>query len=171
MRSIEHGNLLDDSSLELFKAHDAFLVPNVGVYRVLKLEGRDHGQSAESAAKVDAVLNGGLASLERAHAYGVNIAFGSDLLGPMHKYQNEEFLVRAEVQPVLAILRSATVVGARLLGREGHIGELSPGADADMVLLDANPLDDVGVLGDPVKYVRAVVQRGTVVVQNGRIQA
>lgn len=171
VRSIEHGNLLDDSSLELFKTHDAFLVPNVGVYRVLKREGREHGQSAESAAKVDAVLNGGLASLEKAHAYGVNIAFGTDLLGPMHKYQNEEFLVRAEVQPVPAILQSATVTGARLLGLEGQIGELSQGADADMVLLDANPLDDVGVLGDPVKFVRAVVQRGKVVVQHGRIQA
>jgi imidazolonepropionase-like amidohydrolase len=171
VRSIEHGNLLDDHSLELLIAHDAFLVPNVGVYRILDREGREHGQSAESAAKLDAILNAGLASLEKAHARGVNIAFGSDLLGPMHKYQNEEFLVRSEVQPALAILRSATITGARLLGREGQTGELSAGADADMVLLDADPLEDIGVLAEPAKYVQAVVQQGRVMVRHGRLHA
>lgn len=164
VRTIEHGNLLDDHSIDLFLQRDAFLVPNIGVYRALKREGRKHGQSEASFGKVDAVLEGGLQSLEKAHRAGVNIAYGSDLLGPMQKYQSEEFAVRAEVQPVLAILQSATLTGARLLRRGHEIGEISVGAEADLVLLRANPLDDVQVLAQPKKFLEMVVQGGAVAV-------
>jgi imidazolonepropionase-like amidohydrolase len=166
VRTIEHGNLLDDHSIDLFLQRDAFLVPNIAVYRVLKREGREHGQSEASFDKVDAVLEGGLRSLEKAHRAGVNIAYGSDFLGPMQKYQNEEFAVRAEVQPPLAILQAATLTGARLLRREHELGEISVGAEADLILLRANPLDDVQVLTDPDKHLEMVVQGGTVAVRH-----
>jgi imidazolonepropionase-like amidohydrolase len=158
VRTVEHGNLLDDRSLDLLLDRDAFLVPNVGVYGLLKRVGEDYGQSAESARKVDAVLEGGLRSLEKAHRAGVNIAYGSDLLGDMQRYQTEEFLVRAEVQPVLAILQAATLTGARLLRREHELGEVSVGAHADLILLRQNPLDGAHVLAQPDKYLQLVVQ-------------
>lgn len=164
VRSIEHGNLLDQRSLELFVERAAFLVPTIGVYGVLRREGREHGQSADSNRKVDVVLDAGLKSLEAAQRAGVDIVYGSDMLGDMHRYQNEEFVVRAEVQPLLSILQSATLTAAKLLRREGEIGEISTEALADLVVLDANPLEDVSVLSQPQKYIHAVVQGGVVVV-------
>jgi imidazolonepropionase-like amidohydrolase len=169
VRTIEHGNLLDDRSIELLVERDAFLVPNLGVYRVLAREGSEHGQSAASARKVERVLEGGLSSLEKAHAGGVSIAFGSDLLGPMHRYQNEEFTVRTEVQPSLAVLQAATLTGARLLRREGDIGEVSVGARADLLVVGADPVADVRVLSAPETHLRAVLQDGGVAVRQGRI--
>jgi imidazolonepropionase-like amidohydrolase len=169
VRTIEHGNLLDERSLELLVERDAFLVPNVGVYRLLKRHGHEHGLSAEHARKVDAVLEGGLRSLEQAHHAGVAIAFGSDLLGAMQQHQNEEFRVRAEVQPLLAILRSATLIGARLINRESELGEISVGARADMVVLRSNPLEDINVMAGPATYVQAVIQHGALVVENGQL--
>ena len=162
------GNLLDAHSIELLLEHDAFLVPTLVTYAVLQAQGRQHGQSEESHRKVAEVLDGGLAALERAHRAGVQIAFGTDLLGAMHEHQSEEFRHRAEVQPLLAVLRSATLVGARLLGLEDELGEVVPGARADLLVLDGDPLQHVEVLADPARHLRAVVQDGRVVRQAPR---
>ncbi len=163
VRSIEHGNLIDDRSIDLLLQRGAFLVPTLVTYAALEAEGRQYGQSESGHRKVGMVLEGGLEALRRAHHAGVAIAFGTDLLGPMHHHQNEEFRHRAAVQPPLAVLQSATLVGARLLGLEGELGEITAGARADLLLLDGNPLAGVEVLADPVKHLRTVVQAGRVV--------
>lgn len=163
VRSIEHGNLLDAESLTLLRARDAFLVPTLVTYWALQREGREHGLSATSWAKVEAVLDRGLAAVELAHEAGVRIVFGSDLLGGMHRYQNEEFRLRAQVQPIIDVIRSATTTAAELLGRSGRLGVLAPGATADLLVLDADPLADVTVLADIGDHLRAVVQDGVVV--------
>lgn len=163
VRSIEHGNLLDEESLALLREHDAFLVPTLVTYWALQREGREHGLSETSWAKVDAVLHRGLDALRHAHGAGVSIVFGSDLLGGMHKYQNEEFRLRAQVQPVLDVVRSATTTAAALLGRSGTLGIVAPGAVADLLVLDADPLADVGVLADIGRHLDLVVQGGAVV--------
>ncbi|WP_420124027.1 amidohydrolase family protein [Nakamurella sp.] len=163
VRSIEHGNLLDAESLTLLRTRDAFLVPTLVTYWALQREGRQHGLSATSWAKVEAVLDRGLASVRLAHEAGVRIVFGSDLLGGMHRYQNEEFRLRAQVQPLIDVIRSATTTAADLLGRSGTLGVLAPGAAADLLVLDADPLADVTVLADIGDHLRAVVQGGVVV--------
>ena len=81
VRSIEHGNLLDDESLRLFLEKDAFLVPTLVTYWALKEEGRSFGLTEEMWAKVDSVLTSGLEAIARAHEAGVKMAFGTDLLG------------------------------------------------------------------------------------------
>ncbi|WP_371680834.1 amidohydrolase family protein [Streptomyces sp. NBC_01276] len=70
---------------------------------------------------------------------GVNLVFGSDLLGPLHSAQLEEFTLRAEVQPAADVIRSATSTAARLLRMEGEIGTLAPGAHADLLVVDGAP--------------------------------
>jgi imidazolonepropionase-like amidohydrolase len=102
-------------------------------------------------------------TLDRAHRAGVQIAFGTDLLGPTHPHQNEEFTIRGQVQPPLAVLQGATLVAARLVGQEVRLGEVTNGAHADLLLVDRDPLTDLGVLADPERSVRAVVQAGSVV--------
>jgi imidazolonepropionase-like amidohydrolase len=163
VRSIEHGNLLDEQSLTLLREHDAFLVPTLVTYWALQREGREHGLSQTSWLKVAAVLDQGLDAVRRAHEAGVAVVFGSDLLGGLHRYQNEEFRLRAQVQPVIDVIRSATTTAAALLGRSGTLGVIAPGAVADLLVLRADPLVDVGVLADPDRHLDQVIQDGAVV--------
>jgi imidazolonepropionase-like amidohydrolase len=162
IRSIEHGNLLDDESVRLFAEYDAFLVPTLVTYWALKKEGPEFGLPADSHRKVDEVLGEGLAALERAARGGVRTVYGSDLLGGMHRHQNEEFRIRAEVQAPIDVIRAATSTAAELLGLTGEIGTLEPGAYADLVVLAGDPLEDIGFLADPAGMV-GVVQGGSVV--------
>ena len=162
VRSIEHGNLLDDSSVALLVERAAFLVPTLVTYWALKEEGRSFGLPEASWRKVDAVLDAGLAGLERASRGGVRIAHGSDLLGGMHRHQSQEFRLRAEVQSTLDVVRGATTVAAELVGLTGEIGTLAVGAHADVLVLDGDPLTDIGVLTEP-EHLRYVIQGGEVV--------
>jgi imidazolonepropionase-like amidohydrolase len=162
VRCIEHGNLLDPTSLDLFLRHDAYLVPTLVTYERLAAEGPEHGLPAASAAKVEDVLHAGLGALEAAHRAGVNLAFGTDLLGGMHRAQCEEFRIRAQVQPSVDVLRAATCNAARLLDMQGRIGVVAPDAYADLLVVDQNPLDDVTVLARPQKHLRLVMTRGRV---------
>ncbi|GAA2205281.1 amidohydrolase family protein [Nonomuraea monospora] len=162
VRSIEHGNLIDDTSVELFRKHEAYLVPTLVTYWALKEEGREFGLPEQSWRKVDEVLDAGLVALERASRGGVRIAYGTDLLGGMHRHQNQEFRLRGEVQRPIDVLRAATTGAAELVGLGGEIGTLAVGAHADLVVLDGDPLEDLGVLADPT-HVRHVVQAGALV--------
>ncbi|MFG2592212.1 amidohydrolase family protein [Streptomyces sp. NPDC048438] len=162
IRSVEHGNLLDDESVRLFAEYDAFLVPTLVTYWALKKEGPEFGLPADSHRKVDEVLGQGLVALERAARGGVRTVYGSDLLGGMHRHQNEEFRIRAEVQKPIDVIRAATSTAAELLGMRGEIGTLEPGAHADLVVLRGDPLTDIGFLADP-SHVMGVVQGGSVV--------
>jgi imidazolonepropionase-like amidohydrolase len=165
VRTIEHGNLLDETSIELFLRYNAFYVPTLVTYQALLEQSRELGFTQEQYEKVVQVTENGLRALELAGSAGVKIAYGSDLLGAMQARQSEEFSLRAKVQTPAAILRSATTVGAEVVRREGEIGVLAPGALGDVVLTRANPLTDIGVLAAPESGVAAVIQGGAVKVR------
>ncbi|WP_425570194.1 amidohydrolase family protein [Nonomuraea rosea] len=162
VRSIEHGNLIDDHSVELFLRHEAYLVPTLVTYWALKEEGLAFGLPERSWRKVDEVLEAGLVALERAARGGVRLAYGTDLLGGMHRHQNHEFRLRREVQQPIDVLRAATTGAAELTGMAGELGTLAVGAHADLLVLDGDPLADIGVLADPA-HIRHVVQAGAIV--------
>lgn len=163
VRSIEHGNLMDETSVALFRDHEAFYVPTLVTYRALADEGPSYGLPPASQRKVSDVLDRGLGALEMAHRGGVQIVFGTDLLGGMHPRQLDEFRIRAQVQPPLDILRSATATAARLLGLEGKAGTLRPGAWADIVVVDGNPAEDIAVMCAPDKHLKLVMRSGVLV--------
>ncbi|MDA2803743.1 metal-dependent hydrolase family protein [Nocardiopsis suaedae] len=167
VRCIEHGNLIDDTSLELFLERRAFLVPTLVTYQELARQGARNGLPPESRAKVSTVLDRGLEALRRAHEAGVDLVFGTDLLGGMQAHQSEEFAIRAQAQPAAAVLRSATSTAARLLNLEGRAGTVRAGADADLIVVDGDPLADVTLLAEPEENVRAVVRGGEVRVDRG----
>lgn len=160
--SIEHGNLIDETSVAKFKERDAFLVPTLITYRSIAEEGVQAGMPAELVAKVYEVLDAGLKALEMAHKAGVKIVFGSDLLGTMHRRQLEEFLIRSAVVPAPDLVRQATVNAARLFRLDGEIGAVRPGFRADLLVVDGNPLDDIGVLTDPEQRLRLVMKDGRI---------
>jgi imidazolonepropionase-like amidohydrolase len=165
VRSIEHGNLLDESSVELFLEHDAFLVPTLVTYQRMAVEGAEYGLPEGSLRKNTLVLDAGLRALETAHRAGVNVCYGSDLLGGMRRHQLEEFRIRGAVLPAADVVRSATVTAARLLGEEDRLGRIVPGALADLLVVDGDPLADLSVLTDPEVHLKLIMQGGEVKLQ------
>jgi imidazolonepropionase-like amidohydrolase len=164
VRSIEHGNLIDRGTAARMREAGAFLVPTLVTYFAIDELGRKLGFPAVSQAKVKDVLDAGLASLELAREAGVRIGFGTDLLGETHDQQSREFAIRARVLPPLEIVRSATLVNAELLGRRGELGVVAPGALADLLVVDGDPLADVAPLAAPERHLAAVVKGGALVV-------
>jgi imidazolonepropionase-like amidohydrolase len=162
VRSIEHGNLMDDSSIPLFLEKDAFYVPTLVAYTAMEARGAAAGLPAASLEKNKLVISAGLDALDRANRAGVNIVFGSDLLGALQSEQSSEFRIRSAVQSPVEILRSATTVAAELIGMAGVVGVVAPQASADLLVLDRNPLDDAAILAEPQLSVRMVISRGRV---------
>lgn len=162
VRSIEHGNLIDQSSVDLFLEKDAFLVMTLATHWALTDEGREFGMSEASWRKVGSIFEQGLEALQLAAAGGVKTVYATDLLGGMQRHQNHEFAIRTRVQSNLDVLRSATVTAAEMVQAEGELGELVEGAYADALILDADPLEDIDVLS-------RFTDRGGRVIQNGRL--
>ncbi|TDA44922.1 metal-dependent hydrolase family protein [Burkholderia pyrrocinia] len=163
VRTIEHGNLVDEAAAKLMHEHGAFVVPTLVTYDALATHGAEFGMPADSVAKVASVQQKGRESLEIYAKAGVKMGFGSDLLGEMHAFQCGEFRIRAEVLGNLEALRSATTVAAEIVNMAGQLGVVAAGAIADMVVLDGNPLDDIGVVAGEGEHVAYVLQRGRIV--------
>lgn len=164
VRTIEHGNLIDPAAARAMAERSAFLVPTLVTYFAIEEFGRALRFPETGLRKVRDVLDAGLASLEIARAAGVEIGFGTDLLGETHAQQSREFGIRARALPAAEILRSATLVNARILGREGELGVVAPGALADLLVVDGDPLADVTVLERPEATLRAIVRGGELLV-------
>ncbi len=160
VRTIEHGNLIDEEGARLMAQRGAFLVPTLVAYDALRRRGRDYGLTDYSLAKNEIVLNAGLRSLELARTAGVPIGFGSDLLGELQNDQCREFLIRREAMSPQEIIRSATIVNARILNREGQLGELVAGAFADLLVLDGDPHKDIGLFDDGGPCLSVIMKGG-----------
>ncbi len=162
VRTIEHGNLIDAPTAELMAARGAYAVPTLITYEALARDGVRLGLGADSAAKIAQVREAGLQSLEIFRAAGVKIGLGTDLLGASHSMQSEELLIRAQVQTPLEVLQSATLIGAEILGQAGRLGEIVPGARADLLLVDGDPLRDLRCLSGQGEHIALVMQGGQV---------
>ncbi len=160
VRVIEHGNLIDAPTAKLMAKKGAFLVPTLVAYDAINRHAAQFGMGPESLEKNKVVLAAGLRSLELAKRAGVRMAYGSDLLGQLQPDQSKEFLLRAEALSPREIIHSATVVGAELLGRPGELGVIAPGALADLLVVDGNPLKDLGVFQDQGARIPVVMQAG-----------
>jgi imidazolonepropionase-like amidohydrolase len=147
VRSIEHGNLLDEVTAKLMAEHGTFLVPTLVTYEKLHSEGARHGVPKESLDKLARIIDAGLESLTVAADAGVRIASGSDLLGPMRRYQGEEIAIKARAIGAMAAIVAATRTNAELLGLEQEIGTIEVGKQADLVVVSGDALEDPGLLG------------------------
>lgn len=160
VRTIEHGNLIDEATAKVMAEKKAYIVPTLVAYDALRRRGPEYGLSAYSLQKNEIVLKAGLRSLEIARAAGVKIGFGSDLLGQLQNDHGREFLIRAEVMAPREIIRSATLINAEILRQSGALGELVAGAFADLLVVDGDPYKDLGVFQNEGARIPAIMKGG-----------
>ena len=158
--SLEHCNLIEPETARMAAEAGAIAVPTLVAYEGLALEGERFGLGPEASAKIETVRTGGLRSLKVMRDAGLPMAFGSDLLGPLQKYHSMEFELLARVLPPVEIIRSATLIGARLCDLEGKVGTIAPGAFADMLVVDGNPYEDIELLAHDGKHMAAILRNG-----------
>ena len=160
VRTIEHGNLIDDASAKLMADNGMFLIANLVAYYAMRERASEFGMPADMLEKNEMVIDGGLRSLEICKRAGVPVAYGSDLLGQLQVDQAREFVIRAEVLSPIEIIRSATLIGAQVVRREGELGCLRPGAYADLMVINGDPLKDLSVFLKPDANLSAIVKGG-----------
>lgn len=160
IRTIEHGNFLDNKAADLMAKKGAIFVPTLVAYEATMQFGRQQGYPEENYKKNEKVLAVGTKSLEIAKAAGVSMAFGTDLIGELDVHQGDEFLIRARVLSAAEIIRGATIVGAEVVRKVGEIGVIRPNAYADMLVLDGDPLKDIGLLASNGDDIRTIIKNG-----------
>jgi imidazolonepropionase-like amidohydrolase len=158
VRSIEHGNLLDEETAALMAEHGAFLVPTLAAYDAINRRGAEVGLSPVSARKNLEVLDAGAKAVGLARAAGVRVGFGTDLMGELQNEQSQGLRLQVEVDGPVTALRSATSVNADLIGR-ADLGRVRVGCVADLVVLDGDPLTHPSLLWSDSRR-RTVIQGG-----------
>ena len=162
VRSIEHGTLMDRASADAVAEAQAYVVPTLAVVDVLR-------QSATrlplgAAETLSSIADQNAESLALCARAGVKLGFGTDLFGELRDRQNHEFITRTRVQSPIDVIRSATRVNADLLNMRGRIGTIAPGAYADLIGVNGNPIEDANLLAEPEKHLKLVIRGGEVIV-------
>ncbi len=158
--SIEHGSYIDDAAINTMKEHGTYLVPTLYLGDwMIDNAGLTH-LPPPLLAKAKEVIPAARKNIAHAFASGVKVAFGTDAAVYPHGMNAHEFavMVRLGLTPLQAI-QAATVNAADLLGWSGKVGTLEPGAWADIVAVDGDPVKDVTTL----ENVRFVMKGGEVV--------
>ncbi|HEY2133040.1 MAG TPA: amidohydrolase family protein, partial [Acetobacteraceae bacterium] len=163
VHSLEHCNLIEADTARFAAGRGAFAVPTLVTYDKLSEEGEALGIGPEAVGKVDNVRLAGMKSLEIMRDARLTMAYGTDLLGDMHRHQSEEFVIRGRVLPAQEVIASATSIAARLCRMEGQIGVIAPGAHADLIVVDGNPLADLSLLTGQGRHMPLVMKAGVLV--------
>lgn len=160
--SIEHGSYIDDAGIAEMKKNGTYLVPTLYLGDWFLENAEKNHVPDFYLAKAKAVMPIARKNIAHAFASGVKVAFGTDAAVYPHGLNAHEFavMVKLGLTPLQAI-QAATVNAADLLGWPGKVGSLEPGAWADIVAVDGNPLQDVTTL-ERVKF----VMKGGDVVRN-----
>jgi imidazolonepropionase-like amidohydrolase len=160
--SVEHGIDLDDETIADMVARGTVWVPTIDHNRYYVDARDEYGFAPETIPPLRAYIEKNVESTRRAFKAGVKIAMGSDAVYSMFGQNTRElgWFVKAGMTPAQA-LASATTIPAALLGMERALGAIAPGYFADLVAVEGDPLGDINVLIDRVRW---VMKGGTVVV-------
>lgn len=158
--SIEHGTMMDDETIALFKKHGAYYVPTISAGRYVADKAKEADYYSPLVRPKAAAIGPQIqATFGRAYKAGVKIAFGTDAGVFPHGENAKEFAYMVEAgMPALEAIRSATLNAAALLDQEKRLGSIEPGYAADIIAVSGDPLRDVAVLQD----VRFVMKDGVV---------
>jgi imidazolonepropionase-like amidohydrolase len=168
VKVIEHGHLLSESTLKRIKADGAFLSSqSFGFVRNYPLN-----TETERGRKAKGVMDGVDNLMNTAKKIGLPVAFGTDSFGAERVYVGavKEFSYRLRWFDSLEILKQATSHNAKLLEltgprnpyKDGPLGVIQPGAYADLLIVDGDPLNDVTVLEDYETNLRLIMKDGEI---------
>jgi len=163
VRSIEHGTLIDDETARFVAQRGAYIVPTMVVLFTLLELGRELGFPAVSQEKCEYAYKYALSGMDKMRNAGVKVGFGTDLLGSTYVQECREFTIRSEVFTPLELLRQATSVNAELMMQQSKLGCIAPGAHADLLVIDGDPLKDISLLAENGKNLRMIVRAGEIV--------
>jgi imidazolonepropionase-like amidohydrolase len=162
--SIEHATGMDDATIGEMARKGIFYVPTVDHNRYYVEHRDEYGYGPDIKKRLYEYIEKNVDTVRRAHRAGVRIAMGSDAVFTMFGQNTRElgWFVRAGMTPEQA-LATATTNGAALLGVEHELGAVAPGYLADLVAVDGDPLADIDVV---INNVRWVMKAGKVVVDS-----
>jgi imidazolonepropionase-like amidohydrolase len=163
VRSIEHANFVSEDTVAMMAACGAFYVPTF-ISLVQRVESANETHLPEAIVEnLQRTIACGRQVYGWARKHKVPVGFGTDLWGPdAQKSQLREFEMRQDLDTPADILRSATVTNAELLMAKGTLGTVAEGAYADLLIVEGNPLADLGVLMNPQKNLKFIMKDGVV---------
>ncbi len=141
VKTIEHGTMMSDETMELMKKHDVYLVPTISAGKYVAEQAKIPGfypevvvpKALEIGPKIQEMFS-------RAYKKGVGIVFGTDAGVFPHGENGKEFGYMVEAgMPAMKAIQSATITAAMILKMENQLGQLSPGFIADIVATDDDP--------------------------------
>jgi len=125
---------------------------------------QQHGLSDQIVGNLTHTITKGQEIYARAKELKVPICLGTDLWGPeAQRSQIRELEVRLQLDSPDSILASATIVNAELLMQKGELGVIAPGAYADLLVVDGDPLSDLKILLKPRQNLRLIMKAGRIV--------
>lgn len=158
---IQHGTMMTEESIKLFKAAGAYYVPTLSTVNgyLERLAANPNAYPPDVLAKVQWRIGVTGKSLAKAYPAGVKIAFGTDAGVSKHGRNADEFeLMVKHGMPAAAAIQAATMNAATLLGVEKEVGSLEPGKAADLIAVAGDPTADITTL----KSVHFVMKDGQV---------
>ena len=163
VRSIEHANFVSKETVAMMSEHGVYFDPTF-ISLVQRIESANETHLPEGVVNnLKQTVAKGRQVYEWATQYGLPIAFGTDLWGlDARKSQLREFETRAGLDSPASIIRSATATNAELLLLKGKLGTIAPGAYADLLIVDGDPLADVHVMTDPKKNLKLIMKDGVI---------
>jgi imidazolonepropionase-like amidohydrolase len=145
--SIEHSSLIDEEGLKLARQNGTFLSINAYTPKYMIANGEAMGMLPETVEKARSLADKRLKTYRTAIEAGAKIVYGSDSATYPHGDNARQFAVYVELgMSPLEAIQSATTVAAESLGLVGETGAVAPGYFADIIAVEGNPLEDIGVL-------------------------
>ena len=163
VRCIEHGTLIDDETARFVADKGAFIVPTMAIIFALVELGKKLGFPAQSQEKVEVAFKQALIGMESMRRAHIRVGFGTDLLGETYRQQCREFRIRSEVFTPLEILRQVTSTNAEILLHKDALGCVKPDAYADLLVVDGDPLKDIGLLAADGQHLRLIMRGGELI--------
>ena len=163
VRCIEHGTLIDDDTARFVAGRGAYVVPTMVIIFALVELGKKLGFPPQSQEKAEIAFRQAMTGLESMRKAGVLLGLGTDLIGATYVRQCREFSIRREVFTPVEILRQATSVNAEILMQQDRLGCVKPGAHADLLVVDGDPLTDIELLAADGRNLRLIMRAGELV--------
>jgi len=165
IRSLEHGTDISHATAQLLAQKNVYVVPTLTVMDVLQRHERELALPAASHEKLQGMFQRMAESIQICVQHGVRLGLGADLLDSrFHPMQGWELALRGEISPPLEVLRSATSINAEILQMRGQLGCIQPGAYADLLVVDGDPLRGLDMFRQPETALRLIMKAGELVV-------